>query len=58
MVEHARGAISRITLDEDSQAYCPSFASLEAAAQTLIKLGIAPSLIARTDKAPTCAGQK
>jgi hypothetical protein len=54
-VDHARGAIARVTVDEDSKAYCPSFASLDAAEHALVKLGLVAALVTRVDKAPDCA---
>jgi hypothetical protein len=54
-VEQAAGALTRVTVDEDSKAYCPSFASLDAAVAALLKLGVAASRIMRLDKSPACA---
>jgi hypothetical protein len=54
-VDHKKGAIARITVDEDSKAYCPSFASLDAAEHALVKLGLVAALVSRADKVPDCA---
>lgn len=48
------GGTRRITVDQDSQSYCPSLASLAAAERALAKLGVPPSQIARADRPPAC----
>jgi hypothetical protein len=53
-VEHANGKLTKITVDQDSKAYCPTLQSLDEAARALERLGVAASMIARQDRAPQC----
>ncbi len=48
-------AVAKAILDQDSKAYCPTLASLDAAAQALAALGLAASVVARQDRPPECA---
>jgi hypothetical protein len=54
-VDHAGGKVVKVTLDQDSKAYCPTLQSLEEAARTLAKLGIASPMVVRQDRPPQCA---
>ena len=54
-VEHAGGKIAKVTIDEDSKAYCPTLQSLDEAARALATLGVAAQLIVRQDRPPACA---
>lgn len=54
-VEHAGGKLTRVTLDQDSKAYCPTLASLAAAERALERLGVPAAAIARHDQPPGCA---
>jgi hypothetical protein len=54
-VEHAAGKITRIVLDQDSKAYCPTWESLDQAAEALEKAGLARAVIARQNRPPVCA---
>jgi hypothetical protein len=56
-VERTGAHVTRVIVDEDSQSYCPSFASLAAAAAALLRLGVPATAIAREDRAPRCAGK-
>lgn len=53
-VEHAGGKLTRVTLDQDSKAYCPTLASLAAAGRALERLGVPAAAIARHDQPPGC----
>ncbi|MCU1281973.1 MAG: hypothetical protein JWM53_5519 [bacterium] len=53
-VEHANGRITKVTIDQDSQAYCPTLQSLDEAARALEKLGVESQRIARQDRPPQC----
>ena len=57
VVEHAAGKVTRVTVDQDSKAYCPTLQSLDAAVAALTKLGIAAPKIARQDRPPQCAAR-
>jgi len=54
-VEHAGGKLAKVTVDEDSKSYCPTFASLAAAERALVRIGVPAAAIARHDQAPRCA---
>jgi hypothetical protein len=56
-VAHSGDNLTRVTLDQDSKAYCPDFASLETVAAALVKLGVPRAAIARQDRAPTGCGK-
>jgi hypothetical protein len=56
-IERANGKISRVTVDQDSKAYCPTSDSLTAAVQALTTLGIGASLIALENRPPSCAAR-
>ncbi len=51
----ARGAVTAVVLDEDSASYCPSFASLDAAAEALVAAGVPAAAVRKVDQKPTCA---
>lgn len=53
-VEHAGGKISKVTIDQDSKAYCPTLPSLDEAKHALEALGVASGLIVRQDRPPQC----
>jgi len=53
-VERAGDEIAKITLDEDSKAYCPTLASLAAAERALVRIGVPAAAIARHDQPPRC----
>jgi hypothetical protein len=53
------GAITRrpdgtFEVDEDSKSYCPTFASLDAAVDALVRIGVGRGRIVRRDRAPIC----
>jgi hypothetical protein len=53
------GAITRrandtFEVDQDSKAYCPTFASLEAAVEALVRLGVPRERVFRRDRPPVC----
>ena len=54
-VEHAGPKIERVTIDQDSKAYCPTLGSLAAAERALERIGVPASAIARRDRPPGCA---
>jgi hypothetical protein len=56
-VERAGGKLTRVTVDQDSKAYCPTSESLAAAVQALTAAGVAAALIAREDRPPACAAR-
>ncbi|HEY7953650.1 MAG TPA: hypothetical protein VII38_00095 [Polyangia bacterium] len=56
-VERSGEKITGIILDQNSQSYCPSFASLQAAADALARAGVAARLIRREDHPPKCAAR-
>lgn len=53
-VEHANGKITKVTIDQDSKAYCPTLQSLDEAVRALEKLGVAAPLIVPQDRPPGC----
>jgi hypothetical protein len=55
VVEHQAGKLVKITLDQDSKAYCPSFESLREAVRALAKLDVPEGNIERQDHPPQCA---
>jgi hypothetical protein len=55
VVERSDGAIRRVTIDQDSKAYCPTLASLAAAERALVRLGVAAAALTRHDQPPPCA---
>jgi hypothetical protein len=54
-VEHANGKVTRVTIDQDSKAYCPTLQSLDEVAGALAKLGVAAQKIVQQDRPPPCA---
>src|SRR5262249_9112769 len=56
-VEHPGGKLTRVTIDQDSKAYCPTLDSLAEAARALEKLGVAAQAIQRQDHPPECASR-
>jgi hypothetical protein len=54
-VEREGGRLTAVILDEDSKSYCPTFESLQAAAEALAAVGVAPALVRREDRRPDCA---
>jgi hypothetical protein len=54
VVEHADGGVTKVTVDQDSKAYCPTLRSLDEIARALRKLGIAPRMVVRQDRPPQC----
>jgi len=53
-VEHAGHKIEKVTIDQDSKAYCPTLDSLAAAERALVALGVPAAAIARHDQPPGC----
>lgn len=53
-VEHGAGGL-RVTVDEDSEAYCPGFSSLSAAVEALVRLGVPGDAVVRLDRPPRCS---
>lgn len=53
-VERAGDAIARVTIDQDSKAYCPSRASLDAARAALGRMGLAAEQVVEVDRPPAC----
>ena len=51
---HREDGRYRATLDQDSKAYCPTFASLETAREALSQVGVAGADVALADKPPVC----
>jgi hypothetical protein len=51
------GAAANVTLDQDSKAYCPTLASLDAAVRALRDLGVPANAIHKQDRPPACAPQ-
>jgi hypothetical protein len=47
---------ARLTVDQNSQAYCPSAASLGAALEELVRLGVTPDLLRTENQPPRCVG--
>jgi hypothetical protein len=56
-VEHSADTITRVVLDQDSKAYCPTVQSLDEATQVLEKLGVANQAITKQDRPPACAAR-
>ena len=56
VVEHAGGKVEKVTIDQDSKSYCPTLQSLDEAARTLERIGVAARLVVRLDRPPQCAG--
>ncbi len=54
-VDRSGGKVASITVDQDSQAYCPSFESLGEAVRALEKLGAVAGTIRRENRPPACA---
>ncbi len=50
-VEHKGDKITKVTVDQDSKAYCPTLASLDEAVNLLARMGV---LATRQDRAPKC----
>jgi hypothetical protein len=48
----------KITLDQDSKAYCPTFESLDRAARALIAAGVPGPAIDKRNRPPDCAPPK
>jgi len=53
------GAITRrpndtFEVDQDSKSYCPTYASLDAAVEALVRLGVPRARITRSDRPPAC----
>jgi hypothetical protein len=57
-VDHDGQRIRRVTLDENSQAYCPTFRSLETARRALARLGVDPGVVRLKDTSPDCLPAK
>jgi hypothetical protein len=53
VVEHTDGRVTRVVVDQDSKAYCPSFASLDALRERLRQLGV--GRVEAVDRVPDCA---
>lgn len=56
-VERSGGKLTGVILDQNSQSYCPSYASLQAAVDALVRAGVAVSLIRREDHPPKCVAR-
>jgi len=48
------GSITKVVVDQDSQAYCPSAGSLRAAVTTLVALGAEPEAVRVDNRPPAC----
>jgi hypothetical protein len=57
-IDRVRSSITSITLDQDSQAYCPSFSSLGQAARALEALGVPARAIHMENRPPTCVSPR
>jgi hypothetical protein len=54
-VERDGGRLTAVILDQDSKSYCPTFDSLQSAADALAAAGVSPALLRREDHRPSCA---
>jgi hypothetical protein len=54
-VEFSDKRLLRVTVDQDSQAYCPTRASLTAAVQALGRIGVPRERVVIDDRPPRCA---
>jgi hypothetical protein len=54
-VEQAGGKLGKVTIDQDSKAYCPTLQSLDEARRALEAVGVAGGRIAEQDRPPQCA---
>jgi hypothetical protein len=55
-VEHSGDTLKKVTVDEDSEAYCPTGASLEAALRALVRIGVPSSELRVEHRPPACVG--
>jgi hypothetical protein len=54
VVEHHGGTIIRVIVDQDSQSYCPSLASLRFALEELARIAVPRSKLFTKDRPPRC----
>jgi hypothetical protein len=55
-VDRESGKPTRVTVDQDSKAYCPTGDSLEAALVALARLGVPPDSLRVENRPPACVG--
>lgn len=55
-VEREGGTLSRVTVDQDSKAYCPTGNSLAAALTALVRLGVPANRLRVENRPPACVG--
>lgn len=55
-VDREGGKLTRVTVDQDSKAYCPTGDSLEAALEALARLGVPPERLRVENRPPACVG--
>ncbi len=54
LVERIGQSLTKVVVDQDSQAYCPSAGSLVAAVRSLVAIGVDPSLVRVENRPPAC----
>jgi len=55
-VDRDGGALREVTVDQDSKAYCPTAASLDAALAELARLGVPAGRLRVENRPPACVG--
>ncbi len=53
-VDHDGSSLRRVTVDQDSKAYCPTAASLSAALVELARVGVQPEVLRVENRPPAC----
>jgi hypothetical protein len=55
-VDHDGSSLQKVTVDQDSKAYCPTAASLSAALVELAHVGVSAEILRVENRPPACAG--